>query len=177
MTCYPNFSALLFRALAARACLVRTFSGGLNFGFTHIELVICISIIGILAAIAVPNFHSYQLRAYKVDIFTTALPAKQKIENFYAHRGRFPQNNREAGLLPADKIKTNYVSSLAVENGAIHVTFGARAPEGLRGHVLTIQPAVLQANSTAPIVWVHADGNVPQGRKLVGENRTTIKET
>ena len=141
-------------------------------GFVLVELVVVITIIGILAAIAVPNFRAYRIRAYRADAETMAMPAQRKVEEFYAHVGRFPQNNREAGLLPPDKIKSNYVGSLEVESGAIHVTFSDNAPGELAGHIVSIRPSVLNSNSAAPIVWLKHQAD---GRVLAGRDRTTLE--
>ena len=140
-------------------------------GFVLVELVVVIAIIGLLAAIAVPNFGVYRIRAYRADAETVAMPAQRKVEEFYAHVGRFPQNNREAGLLPPDKIKSNYVASLEVENGAIHVTFNDSAPADLAGHIVSIRPSVLKTNADAPILWFT---HQVQDRELAGRDRTTL---
>ena len=140
-------------------------------GFVLIELIIVLVIIVILSAIAIPQLGSYQKRAYRADACTITMPVKEKIEAFFAVRGRFPANNRETGLLPSDKIKSNYVSSVWVEGGAIHITF--RPSIELSGHIFSIQPSILPANSAAPIVWVYGGKDIPEGRKLIGNNRTT----
>jgi len=140
-------------------------------GFVLVELVVVITIIGILAAIAIPNFRTYRIRACRADAETMAMPAQRKVEEFYAHVGRFPQNNREAGLLPPDKIKSNYVGSLEVENGAIHVTFSDNAPGDLAGQIVSIRPSVLKSNSAAPILWLRQQED---DRELAGRDRSTL---
>jgi type IV pilus assembly protein PilA len=140
-------------------------------GFVFIELVVVISIIGILAAIAIPNFYSYRIRAFRADADTLAIPAQRKIEAFYGHVGRFPRDNREAGLLPGDKIKSNYVASLEVENGAIHLTFSQRAPAEIAGQIVSLRPSVLKTNRAAPILWLKQQDD---DREMAGRDRTTL---
>lgn len=140
-------------------------------GFVFAELVLVISIIGILAAVATPMFGAYIMRAYKADAQTMAMPAQRKIEEFYAYVGRFPRNNREAGLLPPDKIKSNYVASLEVENGAVHIIFNSNAPADLAGQTLSYRPSVLKSNHSAPILWVTQQEH---DREVAGRDRTTL---
>ena len=86
-----------------------------------------------------------------------------------------PVDNAAAGLPRANKIISNYVSSVVVDNGAIHVTFATTNINGsIAGKVLTIRPAVVADAPIVPITWVCGKGTWPAGMTILGENRTNI---
>ncbi|KPQ24964.1 MAG: type IV pilus assembly protein PilA [Halomonas sp. HL-48] len=71
---------------------------GTQQGFTLIELMIVVAIIGVLASIAVPQYQNYTARAQVSEAFNLASAYKTTMSEFYAVRGRFPVSNEEAGL-------------------------------------------------------------------------------
>lgn len=93
-------------------------------GFTLIELMIVVAIIAILAAIAVPAYQDYLIRAQVSEGMTLATGAKASIWDFVSNTGRFPPNNQSAGLSTSTSISGSYVSQVDVTNGAIKVLFG-----------------------------------------------------
>jgi type IV pilus assembly protein PilA len=66
------------------------------------------------------------------------------------------------------------VSSIAVVNGAIHITFGNRANGNLKGKILTLRPAVVEDAPVVPVAWVCGQAPVPEKMTARGENRTNI---
>jgi type IV pilus assembly protein PilA len=98
-------------------------------GFTLIELMIVIAIIGILAAIAIPAYQDYTIRAQVSEGPSLAASAKTAVAEFYTNAGNFPANNTSAGLSSAASITGNYVSSVAVANGLITITYSNTAPQ------------------------------------------------
>jgi type IV pilus assembly protein PilA len=145
------------------------------FGFSLLEAMVALVIIAILAAMALPSY-LYKITREQIEkslplAAETAQPAiamKWKLEQ------KLPENNQVVGLPDADKIVNNYVKSVAIENGAIHMTFGNRANDRLKNKVLSLRPAVIADSPLVPITWVCADAEVPDKMTVHGNNRTTI---
>jgi len=101
-------------------------------GFTLIELMIVIAIIGILAAIAIPAYQDYTIRSQVSEGLTLAAAAKAAISESFANTGKAPLDRVEAGLgaanTPTDT-QGNFVSQLAVVNGVITITYSSAAPQ------------------------------------------------
>ncbi len=97
-------------------------------GFTLIELMIVVAIIGILAAIAIPAYQDYTIRSQVSEGLNLAAGAKTAIAEFYNNTGRLPGSNASAGLATAASIKGNYVDNVAIgSTGLVTITYGNKA--------------------------------------------------
>jgi type IV pilus assembly protein PilA len=143
-------------------------------GFTLIELMIVVAIIGILAAIAIPNYQDYTMRAQVVEAFSLASELKGSIQDFRKERGRLPATNAEAGVPEPALLIGNYVTAIDVQNGALHIHFGNKVNTNLTGKVLTLQPLVVTGSPASPMSWRCGRSGIPKGMETVGENRTDV---
>ncbi|GAB6051139.1 pilin [Hydrogenophilus islandicus] len=100
-------------------------------GFTLIELMIVVAIIGILAAVALPAYQDYTKRANATEGLSLAAAAKTAVSEYWATKGSLPANNTDAGLAAASAIKGNAVTSVAVgTNGLITITYNDKVESG-----------------------------------------------
>ena len=96
-------------------------------GFTLIELMIVVAIIAILAAIAIPAYQNYLIRAQVSEGSVLADGGKTAVAEFYQNTGRFPTSNTSAGLAPAGSIQGKYTTSVTITSGIITAVFGGQA--------------------------------------------------
>ncbi|EPI1130580.1 pilin [Neisseria gonorrhoeae] len=92
----------------------------LQKGFTLIELMIVIAIVGILAAVALPAYQDYTARAQVSEAILLAEGQKSAVTEYYLNNGKWPADNGAAGVAsPATDIKGKYVKEVEVENGVV----------------------------------------------------------
>ncbi|HEZ4796578.1 TPA: pilin [Neisseria meningitidis] len=91
----------------------------LQKGFTLIELMIVIAIVGILAAVALPAYQDYTARAQVSEAILLAEGQKSAVTEYYLNHGKWPGNNTSAGVATSSKIKGKYVEKVEVANGVI----------------------------------------------------------
>ncbi|EPH8056059.1 pilin, partial [Neisseria gonorrhoeae] len=91
----------------------------LQKGFTLIELMIVIAIVGILAAVALPAYQDYTARAQVSEAILLAEGQKSAVTEYYLNHGEWPENNDKAGVASSDKIKGKYVQKVEVKNGVV----------------------------------------------------------
>ena len=147
-----------------------------NSGFTLIELMIVIAIIGILASIAVPNYQDRVIRAQITEALEISKSLKPAVDSFYVQNRRFPKDNQEAGIPAPQHLIGNFTTRVSLEAGALHVTLGNKVNAHIADQVITIRPAFVAANPASPISWLCGNSPAVKGMQAQGENRTTVPE-
>ncbi|HFB8817135.1 TPA: pilin [Neisseria gonorrhoeae] len=94
----------------------------LQKGFTLIELMIVIAIVGILAAVALPAYQDYTARAQVSEAILLAEGQKSAVTEYYLNHGEWPKDNDKAGVASSSSIKGKYVKEVKVENGVVTAT-------------------------------------------------------
>ncbi|HEZ1803164.1 TPA: pilin [Neisseria meningitidis] len=97
----------------------------LQKGFTLIELMIVIAIVGILAAVALPAYQDYTARAQVSEAILLAEGQKSAVTEYYLNHGEWPANNSSAGVATSANIKGKYVQKVEVNNGVITATMAS----------------------------------------------------
>ena len=130
-------------------------------GFTIMELMIIVAIIGILAAIAIPQYNKYVARAQVAEAFMLMAPVKAALTLYYETTGGFPEvcsgcfeeTHKMLGIAAADELSGNYVRHIRVQtdNGAIKVKFFNDAPVNdlIKDKRFELRPTV----SSGVITW------------------------
>ena len=124
-------------------------------GFTLIELMIVVAIIGILAAIAIPAYQDYTTRAKITEGISLADAAKVSVSDYYNANGSLPADNATSGVTDT---ATAIVKSITVNAGSIEVAFNAFASGVSDGDLLVFKPT---ANAAGVLEWAckTADGS------------------
>ncbi|HEZ5468653.1 TPA: pilin [Neisseria meningitidis] len=94
----------------------------LQKGFTLIELMIVIAIVGILAAVALPAYQDYTARAQVSEAILLAEGQKSAVTEYYLNHGEWPSDNSAAGVASSSTIKGKYVEKVEVKNGVVTAT-------------------------------------------------------
>ncbi|EMR8519666.1 pilin, partial [Neisseria gonorrhoeae] len=97
----------------------------LQKGFTLIELMIVIAIVGILAAVALPAYQDYTARAQVSEAILLAEGQKSAVTEYYLNNGIWPENNTSAGVASSSSIKGKYVQKVEVKNGVVTATMNS----------------------------------------------------
>ena len=118
-------------------------------GFTLIELMIVVAIIGILAAIAIPAYQDYTVRAQITEGLNLASDLKAAVAESFSQSGAWPVNNNSVGVTAVKSGK--YVSGVAINTGSIVITFGGvQANTNINGKALVLQPTT---SPNGDIIW------------------------
>jgi len=130
-------------------------------GFTLIELMIVVAIIGILAAIAIPAYQNYTIRAQISEGMTLAGGWKAAIAEYYANNGTWPAQANLTGSLPSTGKYVQTVTVLA--GGVIQATYGLQSNATVNGKILQIGA---YTNTNNDVIWVCGSNVAPAGATL-----------
>lgn len=124
-------------------------------GFTLIELMIVVAIVGILAAIALPAYQDYIARSKVTELVVQADACKTAVAEFYSANGGLPADGDEAGCTNQ---QSQYVASVTVASGIITVT-GTSAVPANTDIILTPTPG---SAADQPLSWACSTGGTPK---------------
>ncbi len=141
-------------------------------GFTLVEMMIVIAIIGILSMIAIPAYNDFTIRSKVSEGLSLASAAKLSVMEYYLAQGQWPRNNTSAGMPHPESISGDFVQSVAVSDNEIIVTFGEGAGPGL-----TNKNLVLSANDQGGSITWQCNGDDIDNKYLPPNCRNRQDET
>lgn len=154
-------------------------------GFTLIELMIVIAIVGILAVVALPAYQDYTARAQVSEAIVLAEGQKAAVAEYYATNGQFPTSNTDAGVAAATNITGKYVAKVEVSTGGIITATmkGSGVNTDIQNKTVSLEPGVAtvatgssgSASSNGAFTWKCGPGKTsPVDKKFLP---ATCRET
>jgi type IV pilus assembly protein PilA len=145
-------------------------------GFSLVEMLVVIAVVGILTTIGIPGYLHQIVRRQVIEALPLADIAKAPVALAWSLAQPLPHDNVVAGLPAGDRVVSTYIADLSVQDGAIQITFGNSANALIRGKLLSLRPAVVADTPIVPVSWVCGYAPVPGNMTVKGVNRTSVPE-
>lgn len=123
-------------------------------GYTLIELMITVAIIGILASAALSAFQRYSVRAQIAEGLNLAGPVTNAVADYFNENGVFPADNGDAALQAPTLYAGTYVQSMSVNGASISIRYGNEASAAISGETVVLTAA----NNVGSLSWTCASG-------------------
>ena len=136
-------------------------------GFTLIELMIVVAIIGILAAVAIPAYQDYTVRAKVTEGLSLASAAKTSVSEYFSSNDTMPADNSAAGLAQAGSISGNNVQSVTVGTGVITILYSGTGTT-IGGSTLVLTPTT----TAGKVQWTCTTGGNVEAKYRPSSCRT-----
>jgi len=146
----------------------------LKKGFTLIELMIVVAIIGILGSMAIPTYQNFVIRAQVVEAMNLAEGIKKSVTEYYATHQTFPTDNQTLQVPLPQHLIGNFVTGVEVKEGGIHITLGHRVNALVESKIVSLRPAIVKENPSSPISWLCGYAEAVPGMVEQGINQTTV---
>ncbi len=124
----------------------------IQYGFTLIELMIVVAIIGILSSLALSSYQTYTIRAQVGEGLVLTDPFKIAVAEFLYNNGAFPTDNAEAGLAAPGNYTGKYVDSVSVTGAVVSIQYGNAANARISGQTVTLTAT----DTLGSVSWVCA---------------------
>ncbi len=150
---------------------MKTTSKTHSSGFTLIELMIVVAIIGILASLAITAYQTFTVRAQVAEALNMGAGAKSPVIDAYNMDGEPPADRSAAGMsAPATDTSGNYVSQVDIADGTVTVTLGGNVHADAFGDTISFTPYLTPSGG---IVWRCGSAPPPSGATLLSGNGVT----